>query len=112
MAPFRPQYPPELRRQMVELVRIGRTPGDLSREFEPHAQMIRRVGEAGPRGRRASAPTLQALQSAMNWFGGAVKTIGCGHERDILSKAAVIAARVVTVAMANKAARMAETHRV
>ncbi len=34
-------YPPEFRRQMVELVRTGRSPGSLSREFEPSAQSIR-----------------------------------------------------------------------
>ena len=33
-------YPPEFRRQMVELVRAGRTPEELSREFEPSAQTI------------------------------------------------------------------------
>ena len=27
-------YAPEYRRQMVELVRAGRTPGELAREFE------------------------------------------------------------------------------
>jgi transposase len=35
-----PAYPPEFRRQMVEVVRAGRTPGELSREFEPSAQAI------------------------------------------------------------------------
>ena len=34
-------YAPEYRRQMVELVRAGRTPGELSREFECSAQAIR-----------------------------------------------------------------------
>lgn len=34
-------YPREFRRQMVELVRAGRTPEELSREFEPSAQAIR-----------------------------------------------------------------------
>lgn len=34
-------YPPEYRRQMVELVRAGRNPEELSREFEPTAQAIR-----------------------------------------------------------------------
>lgn len=34
-------YPPEFRRQMVELVRLGRTPGELGREFECSAQTIR-----------------------------------------------------------------------
>lgn len=33
-------YPPEFRQQMVELVRAGRTPEELSREFEPSAQSI------------------------------------------------------------------------
>jgi len=37
----RPPYPPEFRRQMVELVRAGRTPEELSKEFEPMAQAIR-----------------------------------------------------------------------
>ena len=36
----RPPYSPEFRQQMVELVRAGRTPGELSREFEPTAQTI------------------------------------------------------------------------
>src|SRR5215469_7575039 len=33
-------YAPEFRRQMVDLVRSGRTPEALSREFEPTAQAI------------------------------------------------------------------------
>ena len=33
-------YPPEFRQQMVELVRAGRTPEELSREFEPTSQSI------------------------------------------------------------------------
>ena len=36
-----PPYPPEFRRQMVELVRSGRTPGELAREFECSDQTIR-----------------------------------------------------------------------
>ena len=36
----RPPYPPEYRQQMVDLVRGGRTPEELSREFEPSAQSI------------------------------------------------------------------------
>ena len=34
-------YPPAFRRQMIELVRRGRTPEELAREFEPSAQAIR-----------------------------------------------------------------------
>lgn len=34
-------YPPEFRRQMVELVRSGRSVEELAREFEPSAGAIR-----------------------------------------------------------------------
>jgi len=37
----RPPYPPEFRARMVELVRAGRTPTELAREFEPAASSIR-----------------------------------------------------------------------
>lgn len=36
-----PPYPPEYRREMVELVRSGRSPEELAREFEPSAGAIR-----------------------------------------------------------------------
>jgi transposase len=38
---MRPQYPLEFRQQMVELVRAGRSPKALAREFEPSEQTIR-----------------------------------------------------------------------
>ena len=41
MPKTRPPYAPEFRRQMVELVRAGRDPADLAREFEPSSQAIR-----------------------------------------------------------------------
>ena len=34
-------YPPEFRQQMVELVRAGRSPEALAKEFEPSGQTIR-----------------------------------------------------------------------
>jgi transposase len=37
----RPPYAPEFRLQMVELVRAGRSPENLAKEFEPTAQSIR-----------------------------------------------------------------------
>lgn len=37
----RPPYSSEFRQQLVELVRAGRTPEELAREFEPSAQAIR-----------------------------------------------------------------------
>jgi transposase len=36
-----PPYPPEFREQILELVRLGRTPNELAQEFEPTAQTIR-----------------------------------------------------------------------
>ncbi len=41
MGKTRKPYPPEFRQQMVELVRAGRTPESLAREFEPTAESIR-----------------------------------------------------------------------
>ena len=35
------RYPEELKRRLVELVRGGRTPEELSRQYEPSAQAIR-----------------------------------------------------------------------
>ena len=43
MAKSRPPYAAEFRKQMVDLVRSGRAPEDLAREFEPSAQAIREV---------------------------------------------------------------------
>ena len=37
----RPPYPPEFRQQILELVKAGRTPNDLAREFEPSGETIR-----------------------------------------------------------------------
>ena len=37
----RPPYSSEFRQRLIELVRAGRTPEDLAREFEPSAQAIR-----------------------------------------------------------------------
>jgi transposase len=54
MPKTRPPYPPEFRRQMVELVRAGRSPEELAREFEPSAQAIRTWAQQADRddGRR------------------------------------------------------------
>jgi transposase len=40
MRRYRATYPPEFRRQMVELVRSGRTPEELARVFEPTVQSV------------------------------------------------------------------------
>ena len=44
----RPPYAPENRRQMIELVRAGRTPEEPAPEFEPSAQAIRNLRKLGP----------------------------------------------------------------
>ena len=47
MSKSRGAYPPEFRRQMVELVRAGRAPEELAGEFEPTAQSIRNWWHTG-----------------------------------------------------------------
>ena len=42
MPKSRPPYPAVFREQMVDLVRSGRRPGELAREFEPSAEAIRK----------------------------------------------------------------------
>lgn len=46
-------YPVEFRVQLVELVRAGRTPEELAREFEPSAQTIRNWAVQAERDRGA-----------------------------------------------------------
>ena len=65
MTRYRPAYPPEFRRQMVDLVRSGRTPEELSREFEPSAASIagwvrRADAEDGTRPEVMSAPNARS----------------------------------------------------
>jgi transposase-like protein len=40
------RYPPEYKDRMVELVRAGRSPGSLAREFEPQPVRRRRTMDA------------------------------------------------------------------
>jgi transposase len=58
MPKTRPAYPAEFRRQMVDLVRAGRDPSDLAREFEPSRQTIQNGGAEADRveGRREAKP--------------------------------------------------------
>ena len=58
MPKTRPPYSPEFRRQMVALVRAGRDPDDLAREFEPTGQSIRNWTAAADRqeSRREEVP--------------------------------------------------------
>ena len=54
-----PAYSNEFRQQMIDLVRRGRTPEELSKEFEPSAQAIRNWVEQADRdeGRREDGLT-------------------------------------------------------
>ncbi len=88
----RTPYPPEFRRQMVELVRAGRTPEELSREFEPSAQAIRNwIRQADlDEGRRSDGLTTQE-RAEMRRLRRENRQLRL--EREILKKAAAWFAR-------------------
>ncbi len=92
MAKTREPYAPEFRQQIVELVRAGRTPEELSREFEPTAQTIhnwvRRIDL--DEGRRADGLT-SAERDEVRRLRREVKQLKV--EREILKKAAAWFAR-------------------
>ena len=48
--PWKGAYPKEIRYQMIELVRAGISPEELSRKHEPSAEAIRGVGQEGEAG--------------------------------------------------------------
>ena len=83
----RKPYPPEFREQLVALVRAGRTPEDLAREFEPTAQSISNWVAQADRdaGRRTDGLTTaeRAELTRLRRENRHLKV-----ERDILSKAA------------------------
>ncbi len=103
MPKTRPPYPPEFRPHMVELVRSGRAPADLAREFEPSAQAIRNwVAQADrdnghrsdglnsaekeelARLRRENRPLRQErdiLAKAVAWFARETGTVPSGSSR-------------------------------
>ena len=91
----RPPYAPEFRRQMIELVRAGRDPTDLAREFEPSAQAIRNwVAQADrDEGRREAKSEVLTLaeREELTRLRRDVRQLRL--ERDILSKAAAWFAR-------------------
>jgi transposase len=92
MPKSRPPYPPELRRQLVELVRAGRTPEELAREYEPSAQAIRNwVAQADrDQGQRHDGLT-SAEKEELGRLRREVRTLR--EERAILAKAAAWFAR-------------------
>lgn len=87
MGRTRAPYPPEFRRQMVEMVRAGRSPEELSKEFEPTAQTIRNwVKQADlDEGRRSDGLTT-AERDELRRLKREVRQLKL--EREILKKAA------------------------
>ena len=83
----RPSYPPEFRRRMIELVRTGRTPEALAREFEPTAQSIRQwVRQADlDEGKRTDGLTTEEREE-LRQLRRENRTLR--EEREILKKAA------------------------
>jgi transposase len=92
MPKSRPPYPPEFPRQLVELVRSGRTPEELSREFEPTAQSITNWVKQAERdiGKRTDGPT-SAEREELTRLRRENRRLR--QERDILAKAAAWFAR-------------------
>ena len=66
MAKTHAPYAPEFRRQIVELIRAGRTPEELSREFEPSSQAIRNWVAAADRSEGRSAAPAPAANGALS----------------------------------------------
>jgi transposase len=97
MPKTRPPYPAEFRRQMVDLVRAGRDPADLAREFEPSAQALRNwVAQADRQeGRREPKPANPALTAAEREELVRLRRENkqLRQERDILSRATAWFAR-------------------
>jgi transposase len=92
MSEKRPPYPPEFRRQMIDLVRAGRSPEELAKEFEPSAQAIRNwvVQADRDEGRRSDGLT-NSERSELARLRKENKQLRL--EREILSKAAAWFAR-------------------
>jgi transposase len=92
MRRHRNPYPPEFRQQMVELVRTGRTPEELAREFEPSAESIRNWVKQAERdeGKRSDGLTT-AEKEELRRLRRENRTLR--EERAILAKAAAWFAR-------------------
>jgi transposase len=88
----RQPYAPEFRRQMVELVRAGRSPEGLAREFEPSAQTIRNwVAQTARDAGRGDGGLTTAEREELGRLRRENRQLRL--EREILSKAAAWFAR-------------------
>ena len=96
MSKTRPPYTPEFRRQIIELVRAGRSPDELAKEFEPTAQSIRNwVAQADRDAGRRSDELSSAERDELSRLRRENRQLR--QERDILSKAAAWFARETDV---------------
>jgi transposase len=86
--PGKPTYPPEFKQQIVELVRAGRSPESLAKEYEPAAPTIRNwVKQADvDEGRRSDGLTTEEREE-LRRLRREIKTLRM--EREILKKATV-----------------------
>ncbi len=92
MGKSRRPYAPAFRREMVELVRSGRTPADLGQEFDPTAESIRNWVKQADRdeGRRRDGLTSAEHQELRRLRR---ENRRLQEEREILKKAAAWFAR-------------------
>ena len=87
MSKRRKPYPPEFRRQIVELVWLGRIPELLAQEFEPTAESIRNRGR--PTATRGAVTNGLASPERRQLRGLRRENRRLRLEREILAKATV-----------------------
>ena len=95
MGKTRPPYPPEYRRRIVDLVRAGRTPESLEKEFGMSAQTVRNWARQTDldTGRRTDGLTTDEREE-LNRLRRQVRVLE--EEREILKKAAAWFAKETT----------------
>ena len=87
-----PPYPPEFRQQIIALVRAGRDPEELAKEFEPSAQSIRNwVAQAERDGGQRQDGLTTAERDELRKLRRENKILR--EEKEILKKAAAWFAR-------------------
>ncbi len=92
MGKTRSPYAREFREQMVELVRAGRSPGELAKEFEPSAQTIANwVVQADRDAGRGDDGLTSAEREELRRVKRELRQVR--EEREILAKAAAWFAR-------------------
>jgi transposase len=83
----RPPYSPEFRQQILDLVRTGREPNELAREFEPSGETIRQwVKQAALEAGERTDGLTSVEKSELARLRKEIKNLR--QEREILKKAA------------------------